>query len=351
MDQSKEIIKFTEEKLRAWCFQVLKKGCGVSDGYAGTVTDVLVSANLRGVDTHGVNLLHFYVRRYRNTPPVEMSVKHDMPAICQIDGGGQMGPVVSVFAMEKAMEKAAALGVGIALVESSSHFGAAGYYSCMAAKKGFIGFSTTTAYVSMSPWGGLENYLGNNPFSVTFPWKEFPIMLDISTSVIPRNKIINYAREGWPLDDDWAMDEDGNPTADAKKALKGFLQPIAKHMGIGLSVMIEIILGSLTRGQYSRFVTPNLKPEGKQNIPHLFIAVKPDCFITMEEIEKSVEEFSTGFHKVKFMKNTERVYLPGEKEYLCEKERREKGIPLTETLVRELNEFSLSCGADPLLTI
>jgi len=349
MAQTTNVV-IKEEKLRGWCIQVLKKGCGVSDEYAFTVTDALVSANLRGIDSHGVNLIHFYVRRYRNTEHTDIRITGDMPAFCHIDGGGQMGPVVSVFAMNKAIEKAAVLGVGMVLVENSSHFGAAGYYSCLAAKKGFIGFSTTSAYRGMTPWGGLECFIGNNPISVTFPWREFPIMLDMSTSVIARNKVINYAREGWPLAEDWATDEEGNSTTDAKKALNGFLQPVGKHKGVGIAVMIDLILGAITHShQYSRGIVPNLNPEGKQNVPHFFMAIKPDCFISKEEIETVMEKYVADFHQVKRMKDIDRLYLPGEIEFIREQERREKGIPLTNALVKELNEFSAECGAEPLL--
>ncbi|MCL2472905.1 MAG: Ldh family oxidoreductase, partial [Treponema sp.] len=114
MTQTTEMIAFKEEQLRVWCTQALKKSCGVNDEYAFAVTDALVSANLRGVDTHGVNLLQYYVKRYKTFVPDDIRVTGDMPALCHINGGGHMGPAVSVFAMNKAMEKAASAGVGIA---------------------------------------------------------------------------------------------------------------------------------------------------------------------------------------------------------------------------------------------
>ena len=173
-------------------------------------------------------------------------------------------------------------------------------------------------------------------------------MLDISNSVTARNKIINYAREGWALPGGWATDEEGNPTTDAQKALKGFLQPIAGYKGVGIALMIEIVLGSLTHAQYSRGIRPNADPRGTQNVPHLFMAVKPDCFMTKAEIEKNLEKFVADFRGLKRMKNTDKLFLPGEIEYIREQERREKGVPLTGTLVQELNAFSAECGAGPL---
>ncbi|MCL2763608.1 MAG: Ldh family oxidoreductase, partial [Treponema sp.] len=130
MAQTTDMIIFKEEQLRAWCTQALVKSCGVDGEYAFSVTDALVSSNLRGVDTHGVNLLQYYVRRYKTYVPNDIRITGDMPAVCHINGGGHMGPAVSVFAMNKAMEKAASAGVGMALVENSAHFGATGYYTC-----------------------------------------------------------------------------------------------------------------------------------------------------------------------------------------------------------------------------
>ena len=277
-----------------------------------------------------------------------MRVTGDMPSLCHIDGGAHMGPAVSIFAMDKAMDKAAQNGIGMAIVENSSHFGAAGYYACHAAEKGLVGFATTTAYHVMTPWGGLETFMGNNPIALAFPWKEFPIMLDISNSVTARNKIINYAREGWPLPDTWATDAEGNPTTDAQKALKGFLQPIAGYKGVGLAMIIEVLVGTLTHGGYSRNVKPNAQPEGPQNVSHMFMALKPDCFMTKAEIEKTLQKFVADFRGVKRMKDVEALLLPGELEYRREQERRKNGVPLTQTLVEELNKFAAEYGAEAL---
>ena len=348
MSQTTDMIIFKENELRAWCTQVLKKCCDVSDEYAFAVTDALVSANLRGVDTHGVNLLQYYVRRFKLTTRSDMKITGEMPSLCHVDGGGHMGPAVSVFAMNAAMEKAAKTGIGMAFVENSCHFGATGYYACHAAKKGYVGFATTQALHVMTPWGGLETFVGNNPFAVAFPWKEFPIMLDISNSVTARNKIINYAREGWALPDTWATDSEGHPTTDAQKALKGFLQPIAGYKGVGIAMMIEIIVGTLTHGSYSRKVKPNADPSGPQNAAHLFLAFKPDCFMTQAEIDSNLSAFVAQFRAVKRMKNVDMLLLPGEIEYKREQERKEKGVPLTKALVEELNKFSAEYGAEPL---
>jgi LDH2 family malate/lactate/ureidoglycolate dehydrogenase len=348
MNKTAEFFIFTEDRLRQWCTGVLKK-CGVSDAYAYAVTDALVSANLRGVDTHGINLLQFYAKRFMTTSHGEIQVTAEVPAACYIDGGANMGPAVSVFAMEKAIAKAAACGIGMAIVENSSHFGATGYYTCQAARKGYIGFACTEGFLVMPPWGGQEKFLSNNPFSIAFPWREFPVMLDIANSVTARNKIITYAREGWSLPEGWATDNEGVPTTDAKKALDGFLQPIAGYKGAGIAMMIEILVGTLTRGQYSRGILPNIETNDHQHISHLFIAIKPDCFMTKDEIDTTMERFVSDLRSVKRVKGVDKILLPGELEWNREKERREKGIPVSMAIVRELDKFSGEFGVDALL--
>jgi LDH2 family malate/lactate/ureidoglycolate dehydrogenase len=173
-------------------------------------------------------------------------------------------------------------------------------------------------------------------------------MLDISNSVTARNKIINYAREGWPLPEGWATDEEGSPTTDAQKALKGFLQPIAGYKGVGIAMMIEIIVGTLTHGMYGIGIKPNADPIGSQNVSHQFMAIKPDCFMTKDEIEKTLEKFIAGFRAVKRMKNTDKLLLPGELEHNREEERKKTGVPLTRALVEELNKFAAEFGAQAL---
>ncbi|MDR1179975.1 MAG: Ldh family oxidoreductase [Spirochaetales bacterium] len=349
MNQKQDFLIFREERLREWCTGVLKKCCAVTDDYAAAVSGALVSANLRGVDTHGVNLLQYYVRRFKNISHTDIRVTAEMPAFCHIDGGAHMGPAVSVFAMDRAIEKAAACGVGMALAENSSHFGATGYYTCQAARKGYIGFATTVAYKTMTPWGGLENFIGNNPFSFAFPWREFPIMLDISNSVTARNKIFNYAREGWALPEGWATDSEGVPTTDARKAIEGFLQPIAGYKGVGIAMMFEIIVGTLAHGHYATSIKPNADPTGAQNVSHLFMAIKPDCFMTKKEIDETLEKFVTAFRAVKRRKDVGELLLPGEIEYNREQERKKAGIPLSPALVAELNKFASESGAHALL--
>ena len=344
-----ETIIFREKNLRQWCANVLTKCCEVKEDYANAVTDALVSSNLRGVDTHGINLLQYYVRRYKNIKHSDIQVTGDMPALCHVNGGGHMGPAVSVFAMNKAMEKAAVTGVGMAFVEDSGHFAATGYYTNLAAKKGFIGFATTVAGLTMTPWGGLAKYMGNNPISISFPWKEFPIVLDIAQSVTSGNKVRNYARENLPLADGWGTDSEGVPTTDAQKVLNGgFLQPIAGYKGVGIAMMVEIIVGTLTHGGYATQMIPNVDSSGHQNVSHMFSAIKPDCFMTKDEVEKTLGKFVDGFRAVKRMKNVEKLLLPGELEYRCEQERRKNGIPLSRALVAELNKFAAEVGAEEM---
>ena len=164
-EQRLSFVHISETQLRIWCRAALDL-CSLSEADKSTVIDALVSSNLRGIDTHGVNLLPQYIRRHLTITQKQVQVTNDMPAVCHIDGGDNMGPPVAMLAMQKAIEKAEKMGIGLAIATSSNHFGATGYYTMCAAERGYIGFLTTLALATMPPWGGADAFLGNNPFSV-----------------------------------------------------------------------------------------------------------------------------------------------------------------------------------------
>lgn len=336
MDQS-EVKYIQEDKLREWCELALST-TDMSPEYRYIVTDLLVSTNMRGVDTHGVNLLPSYIERYTTLPHYPVEVVKDKKASVLLDGGDQLGVVPSVMAMDMAVNKAKEYGIGIAYVRNSSHFGAAAYYALRAAKEECIGFSTTTAMVNLAPWGGIDEIAGKNPFALAFPGKEFPIVLDICCSVAARQKVIACAREGKPIPLGWALNKDGRPTTDPEEALKGVFLPMAEHKGIGIAMMIEFCIACVCKTGYSwRVVTDGSRP---QNIAHMFVAIDPSFFVDLEEMKEESEQFSQKFHSCRKMEGVEEIYLPGELEWKTSLKRKESGVPLKVALINELDEFS-----------
>ena len=346
MNQAKD-IRFPYEKLAAWGEKILATS-GMSQEEAKTVMKVLLDTNLRGMDTHGINMLASYTERYKSIEHRDISIAVDKGAGLVIDGGNHTGQMTSMLALEKAMEKADKFGIGLALVKESCHNGAVGYYAAEAAKKGYISLVSTTVMPLIAPWGGLEPFVGNNPYAIGFPYKELPIVLDVANTVAARQKIFSYAREGWQLPDGWAMDKEGNPTNDPQAAIEGLLMPVGGHKGAGLAVMIDIILGTLCDGNYSRSICANTQTAYPQHISHLFFVMNPDFYASRESLDKNIEQYVKDFKNVKKKADVQELLLPGELEWNKTLDRQANGIPVSEAIIRELNAYADKIGVERL---
>jgi len=340
-------IRFPYEELERWGHKLLEK-TPMSKEEISTVMKVLLDTNLRGMDTHGINMLPSYSERFKAIDHREITVAEDKGAGCIIDGGNHTGQMTSMFALEKAMEKADKYGLGLALVRESCHNGAVGYYASLAAEKGYIALTSTTVMPLLAPWGGLEPFVGNNPYAVGFPYKEMPIVLDVANTVAARQKIFSYAREGWQLPDGWAMDKDGNPTNDPQAAIEGLLMPVGGHKGAGLAVMIDIILGTLSGGTYSRSICANTVTDRAQHIAHLFFLMNPDFYMSRDALDRHIAQYVADFKKVKKKADVQEILLPGELEWQKIQDRRANGIPVSTAIIKELNAYADKVGAEHL---
>ncbi len=344
MEQTDKTV-FTADQLRAWGGKALTK-CGLPEKDHAAVLDNLVTSNLRGIDTHGINLIMNWTQKFIDTPPSPMKVEQNKGACILIDGGSNMGSVVSTYAMDRAMEKASEHGIGIALVKNSNHYGAAGYFTLCAAQKGFIGFTSTTALVNLAPWGSLTEIVGKNPFSVGYPWQQFPIVLDVSCSVAARQKVIAAAREGRKIPKGWALDKDGNDTTDAKAALEGVFLPMGEYKGVGIAIMIDMLIAGLCRGGWSSEITQkniNASPE-PSHVGHIFVAIDPEFFLSRKELDTEIRMFYDRFHACKLIPGCEAIYLPGELEWNTFNTRKKEGIPLVNALIKDLDAYADRVG-------
>ncbi|MDR1034452.1 MAG: Ldh family oxidoreductase [Holosporales bacterium] len=331
---------FKEEQLYSWGEKVLDE-CGLPKEDHKYVLDALIFSNLRGVDTHGINLVTSYAQKYKDVPPSHIKVIIDKGAVALIDGGANMGAIVSNRAINFAIEKASNFGIGLALAKNSNHFGAAAHYPILAANRGFIGFCSTTALVNLAPWGGLDMIVGKNPFAISFPYEKFPIVLDVSCSVAARQKVVACAREGLPIPQGWAVDKNGNPTIDAKEALEGLFLPMGEHKGVGIAIMIDLLVAALCQGGYSTEVKLDNVLTGSEpsHIGHIFIAIDPSFFIEGSARNDQLNSFYKRFHACRRIKGKE-IFLPGEIEWNNFQERRKNGIPIAKTIIKELDEYS-----------
>src|SRR5688572_11667581 len=248
-----------EAELKRFCVAVLRK-VDVPQDQADAIIDNLVEADLRGVESHGVVRLPIYVKRLAagaTNPRPAVKIVRETRTSAVVDGDNGMGQWVGQRAMEIAIAKAKDGDCVFVSVRNSNHFGAAALYAQMATAHDMIGLSFTIGGINhMTPWGGAEAILGNNPFAVAFPaGKERPVVLDMACSVAARGKIIVAAKEGKPIPADWAVGPDGAPTTDAVEALKGFVSPVGGPKGYALTMTIGLLSTMLSGAVFGSEVT------------------------------------------------------------------------------------------------
>jgi LDH2 family malate/lactate/ureidoglycolate dehydrogenase len=341
------VSRIKSADLTAFCAQVFT-ALGIPEGDAKITSDVLVAADLRGVDSHGVARLKRYVDGIRDgmmRPDAKPRVVHETPATATIDADGGLGQPPSYRAMQMAIEKAEKLGAGFVAVRNSNHYGIAGYYAMMALDKDMIGISTTNADVLVVPTFGRNALFGTNPIAVAAPAaKERPFVLDMATSVVPRGKLEVYDRLGKPLPEGWATDQTGVGTQDATQVLKNFatragggILPLggegelhSGYKGYGLALLVDILSAVLPGAAYANLVYPRTA-DGKplpSSIGHFFGALRIDGFRPAVEFKSDMDELIGRIKNTPKAEGAERIYIHGEKEYEKEAERQANGIPL-----------------------
>ena len=358
------IYTFTETRLRNFTRSVfLKMGCPSSD--ADLATDVLLRADLRGIDSHGVARLSGYIRlwekeRINATPNI--TIAHETPTTATIDGDAGLGLVVAPFAMKVAMEKAAVYGSGWVAVKNSNHFGIAGYHALMAVEKDMIGISMTNASPLVAPTYANERLLGTNPMCYAFPAGKYPpVVVDMATAAAANGKLEIAQRANQPIPEGWAQDKDGHGSTDPN-ALKngGSLLPLGSdkdhgsHKGYGLSATVDILTAVLSGANYGpwvppfvAFLEPSKNPVG-EGLGHFFGAMRIDGFRPAADFKAHLDNWIERFKSAKTIDPTKSVIIPGEPEYAFEQERKVSGIPLVEPVVNDLNELADKLGIERL---
>jgi len=338
-------VLISECSLQRFCTQVLEK-IGVPAVEALLATNNLIEADLRGVYSHGVVRFPIYVKRILDggtNPKPKISVVRETRTTTVVDGDNGLGHLVGIRAMEMAIDKAKDGDCAFVAVRNSNHFGAAAYYAEMAARANMIGFSFTIGAINhMAPWGGAEAVLGNNPFAVAFPTREpFPIVLDMACSVAARGKIIVAAKEGKPIPGDWATGPDGLPTTDAVEALKGFVIPVGGPKGYALTLTVGL-LSTMLSGAYFGSEVGDLyaKTTTAQNSGHLFGVLPVASFDDLDAYFDRIQRGIADIRGAKKATGVDRIYLPGEREYLSLVQHREHGIPIGPALAEELSALA-----------
>lgn len=331
------------------------KGVGVPEEDAKICAEVLITADKRGIDSHGTNRLKpIYYDRIKDgiqNPVTNFEIVREGPTTAVIDGHDGMGHVIAQKSMTMAIEKAKKYGMGMVAVRNSTHYGIAGYYTMMAAEAGMIGITGTNARPSIAPTFGVENMLGTNPLVFGMPTdEEFPFVIDCATSITQRGKIEVYDKLGKQLPEGWVIDENGNTMTDTHETLGalvkgtaaltplgGIGEETAGYKGYGYATVVEILSAALQGGSYLKML---LGFENGKKVPyhlgHFFIAIDISAFIELDQFKKTTGDILRALRASKKMQGQERIYTAGEKEYLAWLERKDKGVPLNEQLQKEI---------------
>ena len=337
------------DDLRGFCKQAYMMA-GVPDDEAQIVSDLLARSDLRGIETHGVTRLPIYIKRLQKgyvRKRSKLTFLNDKGPVAFAEAHGSMGHVVAYRAMQDAIEKAEAYGIGWISVKDSGHFGVAGFFPMMAAERDLIGYICSNSAPMMAPFGGRERIIGNNPLSYAFPAGRYqPVVLDLSCSVVSSGKLILCRKKGEKIPLGWACDKNGLPTEDPYEGYEGggCLAPIGGHKGSGMVLAHEILTSVLTGGKWTRNIKSLYEEDktGIQGTCHTFMALDPDCFIGREAFKKNVDSYVECIKESGKAENTSEILMPGEPEHRTEAERLKTGIPMAKNTVKELRALGES---------
>ncbi len=326
---------------------------GVPAADAATVAQCLVSADLRGVDTHGLCRLPGYLDRLRRgliNPRPALEPRRVTPVAAALDGQGGFGFVVGTRAMQEAIAIAREYGIGAVSVRRSTHFGMAASYVLQALEASLISLVFSNASPAMPPWGARSALLGTNPFAAGAPaGKHPPFLLDMSPAVAARGKIRRAERRGETIPLGYALDAQGRPTTDPKAALGGVVLPIGGHKGSGLAMLMDIFGGVISGANYGGDVGDQYKVYDRpQDVGHFFLAMRPDLFLPEAEYRDRMDTLIERVRGCPRAQGVDEVLVAGEPELRHEIERRRCGIPYAASEVAALQEQAARAGVAPL---
>ncbi len=329
---------------------------GVPHDDAVICTDVLLESDRRGIESHGCNRFKtIYLDRIENgtlLPVTDIEIVKETPTTVVMDAHNGMGMVASYRMMEKLIEKARVYGMAGGVVCNSTHYGIAGYWTTMAEKAGMIGISGTNARPSVAPTWGVEPMMGTNPFTFTMPTDEdFPFNFDCATSIVQNGKIEFYERSGKPTPAGLVVTEDGGTMTDSAQILKdmragkcallsigGLGEATGGYKGYGFTTIVEILSAALAGGPFMKELSGK-NPDGSNKLfrlGHFFFVINPEFFMGLDTFKHTAGEICRGLRASEKAPGAERIYTACEKEWDAWCERRDKGVPVGESIQKEL---------------
>lgn len=345
---------FAAERLRRFIAEALAVVGLLLDDAAATA-ELMVLADLRGADGHGIFRLPQYIRRIRaggiNVRP-NMRIASAASAIAVLDGDNGMGHLVMRHAAELAVERAKELGIGWVGTRASNHAGPAALYAMMPAAHDMIGLYLAVANANhMAPWGGCELLLGTNPIAVAIPaGNEPPIVLDMATTVVSYGTVKVAALSGSALPQGWMIDpKDGSPLTDPRRSGEGLLLPIGGYKGYGLALIFGLLAGTLNGAAFGRDVVDfNADDKRKTNTGQAIVAIDISRFQPVEEFKSRVDVVIRDIKASQKLAGVRGIRLPGEQSHELWIERSKNGIPLRQPVLAKLRQLATELGIEPL---
>jgi L-2-hydroxycarboxylate dehydrogenase (NAD+) len=357
-DKDEGVIWYDFDSVEAFMVDVFGK-YGVPEADARLCAEVLITADKRGIDSHGVGRLKpIYIDRIKAgqiNPVTKIDVIREGPTTAVLDANNGMGQVVSAMANGMAIDKAKTHGLGMVVVRNSNHYGIAGYYTCKAAERGCIGYSGTNARPSIAPTFGVENMLGTNPMTWSMPTDEaFPFSIDCATSVTQRGKIEVYARKGKAMPPGWVIGQDGGTRTDAAAVLDELvagtaaLAPVGGigedgggYKGYDWATVIEILSSALQQGAFLKGLL-GFDGAGKRQpykLGHFFMAIDIEAFTDLASFKKTAGDICRALRASRKAPGADRIWTAGEKEWDAWLERKDRGVPFDATERAEFDEL------------
>ncbi len=350
------------EALHNFCQKVFQ-GYGFTQEQANQITDVLLAADLSGIESHGIQRLIRYHKEI-TSGMVKLDAKSEIvfetPLSAVIEGNDAMGQILGVQAMQLAIDKAKKSGFGMVTIRNSNHYGIAGYYTKMAAEQGLIGLSMTNTEAIMVPTFGKQAMLGTNPIAFAMPAEPTIYSFDAATTVVPRGKLEVYVKRGNGLPVGWAVDEEGHDSDDADRVLKniiskagGGILPLggsgeltSGYKGYGFAMLCEIATAILSGGTTSNYI---YKTPGRSNIAHCFIALDHGMFGDKTEIEANLSKYLQEIRDSAKAEGQNRIYIHGEKEAEAYHRVLRDGVYLNDKTYEEMKMIGEYTGASAYL--
>lgn len=321
------------------------------------LADTLVDADLRGISSHGIQRLAWYLNMIKEhiiEPTNKPIILKESATSLLIDANQNMGHIASALAMRKLIEKTKKSSVSIAVIRNSNHFGTAGYYSRMAAEAGLIGVSNTNTRPLVVPTNAKDAFLGSNAFAFTFPAEPHPFVFDGATSVVSGGKIQVLAKQGGKIPGEWAIDRDRNIVKDANAAedilskvalteeqpgggvltLGGNEEENSNYKGFGNSLVVELLTGILAQGSISADTNT-----GKHDFSQFFLTIDPSFFGDIEVLKANVESMFERIRNLDKLPGTQ-IMIPGEREYKRYDENKAHGVSIDETTAGQLKDIA-----------